>query len=99
MILAGVLLKLGAYGFLRLILPLYPAEAKYFAGALAFLAASMSTHDNSARGSLAAVASTTSYTASVTDMSVNPPATVTVGTIAASPDSELGDSSVQWRSA
>src|SRR6266498_5579540 len=38
MLLAGVLLKLGAYGFLRLILPLYPAEAKYFAGALAFLA-------------------------------------------------------------
>ena len=38
MILAGVLLKLGAYGFLRLILPLYPAEAKMFAGALAFLA-------------------------------------------------------------
>jgi NADH-quinone oxidoreductase subunit M len=38
MILAGVLLKLGAYGFIRLVLPLYPAEAKYFAGALAFLA-------------------------------------------------------------
>lgn len=38
MILAGVLLKLGAYGFLRLVLPLYPEEAKYFAGALAFLA-------------------------------------------------------------
>src|SRR5829696_1212383 len=38
MILAGVLLKLGAYGFLRLILPLYPLEAKPFAGALAFLA-------------------------------------------------------------
>src|SRR6266542_5432899 len=38
MILAGVLLKLGAYGFLRLILPLYPADAKHFAGALAFLA-------------------------------------------------------------
>lgn len=38
MILAGVLLKLGAYGFLRLILPLYPVEAKYFAGYLAFLA-------------------------------------------------------------
>jgi len=38
MILAGVLLKLGAYGFLRLVLPLYPVEAKYFAGALAFLA-------------------------------------------------------------
>jgi NADH-quinone oxidoreductase subunit M len=38
MILAGVLLKLGAYGFLRLILPLYPVEAQYFAGALAVLA-------------------------------------------------------------
>jgi len=38
MILAGVLLKLGAYGFLRLILPLYPQQAQTFAGALAFLA-------------------------------------------------------------
>src|SRR3990170_7423438 len=38
MILAGVLLKLGAYGFLRLVLPLYPEEAHYFAGWLAFLA-------------------------------------------------------------
>ena len=38
MILAGVLLKLGADGFLRLVLPFYPAEAKVFAGALAFLA-------------------------------------------------------------
>ncbi|MEW6403110.1 MAG: NADH-quinone oxidoreductase subunit M, partial [Chloroflexota bacterium] len=38
MLLAGVLLKLGAYGFLRLILPLYPVEAKIFAGVLAFLA-------------------------------------------------------------
>ncbi len=38
MILAGVLLKLGAYGFLRLVLPLYPAESARFAGALAFLA-------------------------------------------------------------
>jgi NADH-quinone oxidoreductase subunit M len=38
MILAGVLLKLGAYGFLRLVLPLYPTEAKYYAGVLAFLA-------------------------------------------------------------
>ncbi len=28
MILAGVLLKLGAYGFLRLVLPLYPAEGQ-----------------------------------------------------------------------
>jgi NADH-quinone oxidoreductase subunit M len=38
MILAGVLLKLGAYGFLRLVLPLYPQEARQYAGALAFLA-------------------------------------------------------------
>ena len=38
MILAGVLLKLGAYGFLRLVLPLYPVESKMFAGALALLA-------------------------------------------------------------
>ena len=38
MILAGVLLKLGAYGFLRLVLPLYPEESKYYAGVLAFLA-------------------------------------------------------------
>jgi NADH-quinone oxidoreductase subunit M len=38
MILAGVLLKLGAYGFLRLVLPLYPAESNYYANALAFLA-------------------------------------------------------------
>ena len=39
MLLAGVLLKLGAYGFLRLVLPLYPAEAHNYAGWLAFLAA------------------------------------------------------------
>jgi NADH-quinone oxidoreductase subunit M len=38
MILAGVLLKLGAYGFLRLVLPLFPDEALKFAGALAVLA-------------------------------------------------------------
>ena len=38
MILAGVLLKLGAYGFIRLVLPLYPVESKIFAGALAVLA-------------------------------------------------------------
>jgi len=38
MILAGVLLKLGAYGFLRLVLPLYPEEAKKYAVALALLA-------------------------------------------------------------
>jgi NADH-quinone oxidoreductase subunit M len=38
MILAGVLLKLGAYGFLRLVLPLYPQEARHFAFALALLA-------------------------------------------------------------
>jgi NADH-quinone oxidoreductase subunit M len=38
MILAGVLLKLGAYGFLRLVLPLYPVEAKFYAPYLAILA-------------------------------------------------------------
>jgi NADH-quinone oxidoreductase subunit M len=38
MILAGVLLKLGAYGFLRLVLPLYPIEAKIYAGVLGLLA-------------------------------------------------------------
>jgi len=38
MILAGILLKLGAYGFLRLVLPLYPVESRYYSGALAFLA-------------------------------------------------------------
>jgi NADH-quinone oxidoreductase subunit M len=38
MILAGVLLKLGAYGFLRLVLPLYPVESHQYAGVLALLA-------------------------------------------------------------
>ncbi|MCW5839151.1 MAG: NADH-quinone oxidoreductase subunit M [Anaerolineales bacterium] len=38
MVLAGVLLKLGAYGFLRLILPLYPEQAHQYAGVLAALA-------------------------------------------------------------
>ncbi len=38
MILAGVLLKLGAYGFIRLVLPLYPEQASQYAGVLAFLA-------------------------------------------------------------
>jgi NADH-quinone oxidoreductase subunit M len=38
MVLAGVLLKLGAYGFLRLVLPLFPVESQQFAGALALLA-------------------------------------------------------------
>ncbi|HMN60685.1 MAG TPA: NADH-quinone oxidoreductase subunit M [Anaerolinea sp.] len=38
MILAGVLLKLGAFGFIRLVLPLYPAESHLYAGWLAALA-------------------------------------------------------------
>ena len=38
MILAGVLLKLGAYGFLRLVLPLFPEQAAAFAGWLGFMA-------------------------------------------------------------
>jgi NADH-quinone oxidoreductase subunit M len=38
MILAGVLLKLGAYGFLRFVLPLYPEQAQTYAGVLALLA-------------------------------------------------------------
>ena len=38
MILAGVLLKLGAYGFLRLVLPLFPEQAAYYAGWLGFMA-------------------------------------------------------------
>ncbi len=35
MILAGVLLKLGAYGFLRLVIPLFPQQANMTAGILA----------------------------------------------------------------
>lgn len=38
MILAGVLLKLGAYGFLRLVLPLFPVQSHNFAPVLAVLA-------------------------------------------------------------
>lgn len=38
MILAGVLLKLGAFGFIRLVLPLYPVESQQYAGWLAALA-------------------------------------------------------------
>ncbi len=38
MILAGVMLKLGAYGFLRLVLPLFPEQAQHFAWVLAILA-------------------------------------------------------------
>ncbi len=38
MILAGVLLKLGAYGLLRLVLPLFPEQAADFAPVLAVLA-------------------------------------------------------------
>jgi len=38
MILAGVLLKLGAYGFIRLVIPFFPVESHRYAGALAILA-------------------------------------------------------------
>ena len=38
MILAGVLLKLGGYGFLRFVLPLYPTESQRYAPILGFLA-------------------------------------------------------------
>lgn len=38
MMLAGVLLKLGAYGFLRFVIPFFPEQAAHFAGVLAFLA-------------------------------------------------------------
>ena len=38
MILAGVLLKLGAFGFLRLVLPFFPQQAAQFAPVLAVLA-------------------------------------------------------------
>jgi NADH-quinone oxidoreductase subunit M len=37
MILAGVLLKLGAYGFLRLVLPLYPEQSRFYAPWLGLL--------------------------------------------------------------
>jgi len=37
MLLAGVLLKLGAYGFIRLVIPLFPAQAMATAGILAVL--------------------------------------------------------------
>ena len=37
MILAGVLLKLGAYGFIRLVIPLFPEQATMTAGILAVL--------------------------------------------------------------
>jgi NADH-quinone oxidoreductase subunit M len=38
MLLAGVLLKLGAYGFLRLVIPLFPEQAAMFAPWIALLA-------------------------------------------------------------
>ncbi len=38
MLLAGVMLKLGAYGLLRLVIPLFPAEAQAFAPVIAALA-------------------------------------------------------------
>ncbi len=38
MLLAGVLLKLGAYGFLRFVIPFFPEQAAQFSGVLAILA-------------------------------------------------------------
>lgn len=38
MLLAGVMLKLGAYGFLRLVIPLFPAQSQAFAPVIAILA-------------------------------------------------------------
>ena len=38
MLLAGVMLKLGAYGFLRLVIPLFPVEAASFAPVIGILA-------------------------------------------------------------
>jgi NADH-quinone oxidoreductase subunit M len=38
MILAGVLLKLGAYGFIRFVIPFFPVESHQYSGALAALA-------------------------------------------------------------
>ncbi len=38
MLLAGVLLKLGAYGFLRLVIPFFPEQAAAFSPVIAFLA-------------------------------------------------------------
>ncbi|HRE47148.1 MAG TPA: NADH-quinone oxidoreductase subunit M [Aggregatilineales bacterium] len=38
MLLAGILLKLGAYGFLRLVVPLFPAQSASFAPVIATLA-------------------------------------------------------------
>src|SRR5262249_50273628 len=38
MLLAGVMLKLGAYGFLRLVIPLFPVQAQAFAPVLGLLA-------------------------------------------------------------
>ena len=38
MLLAGVLLKLGAYGFLRFVIPFFPEQAAAFAPVIAFLA-------------------------------------------------------------
>jgi len=88
MILAGVLLKLGAYGFLRLILPLYPDEARMFAGALAVLATAAIVF-----GALAAYAQT-DFKRLVAYSSVNHMGFVVLGIAAAGLAAETSDATI-----
>ena len=88
MILAGVLLKLGAYGFLRLILPLYPHEARIYAGALAVLATAAIVF-----GALAAYAQT-DFKRLVAYSSVNHMGFVVLGIAAAGLAAETSDATI-----
>ena len=88
MILAGVLLKLGAYGFLRLILPLYPNEARMYAGALAVLATAAIVF-----GALAAYAQT-DFKRLVAYSSVNHMGFVVLGIAAAGLAAETSDATI-----
>jgi NADH-quinone oxidoreductase subunit M len=88
MILAGVLLKLGAYGFLRLILPLYPNEARIYAGALAVLATAAIVF-----GALAAYAQT-DFKRLVAYSSVNHMGFVVLGIAAAGLAAQTSDATI-----